>query len=164
MGGPDHFEIDHHRPSSKFFALINDYSNLYYSCRGCNKKGAKGENWPSDDLYNAGFRFFDPIVENAYQIHMRETQSGRLVQKTNVGVYSIEILRLNRDGLLKLRRSRRTMRGMLRRELTRLLRVLERTKKLGHKPSPAVLNRLEQVRQGLRTLPVLNLLPEWWND
>src|SRR5437870_4619047 len=81
MGGEDHYEIDHHRPKSRpeFAHLVNDYGNLYYACHGCNRRGAKGENWPSDDLYNAGFRFFDPIMENAYEIHMRETRSGRLV-------------------------------------------------------------------------------------
>ena len=165
-GGVDFFEIDHHRPKSKpeFVHLINDYNNLYWSCHGCNKKGAKGENWPSDDLYNGGFRFFDPTAEDAYQIHMRETRAGRLIEKTNTGDYSIRFLRLNRDGLVKLRRGRKRIRVTLRQELGRLLRVLERTKRLGHQPSQAVSDRLALVRQRLRTPPVLNLLPEWWND
>src|ERR1035441_9736881 len=125
LAGEDFYEIDHHRPKSKFPDLINDYTNLYYCCRACNKKGAKGENWPSDDLINAGFRFFDPVAENAYHLHLREAASGKLIKKTNVGDYSIRILRLNRDGLLKLRRRRREVRVLLGRELGRLLRRSE---------------------------------------
>jgi hypothetical protein len=165
MGGEAHYEIDHHRPKSRpeFFHLLNDYGNLYYSCHGCNRKGAKGENWPSNDLLNAGFRFFDPVAENAYHLHMRETASGRLAKKTNVGDYSIRILRLNRDGLLNLRRRRRTMRVLLGRELSRLLRVLERTRRRGHQPSPEIQTRLDLVRHALSTRPILCLLPDWWN-
>lgn len=163
LAGEDFYEIDHYRPKSKFPALINEYTNLYYCCKACNKKGAKGEHWPSDDLLNAGFRFFDPVAENAYQLHMRETASGGLAKKTNVGDYSIRILRLNRDGLLGLRRRRRAMRVLLGRELGRLLRVLERTRQLRYQPSPAMQARLDLVRQALRTRPVLCLLPDWWN-
>jgi hypothetical protein len=165
MGGEEHFEIDHHRPMSipRFRDLINEYSNLYYSCHGCNKRGAKGSNWPSDDLYEAGFRFFDPVAENAYEVHMRETHSARLIKKTNVGDYSVRILRLNRDGLVKLRRGRRRMRAALRKELPRLLQALEKTKRLRREPSGEILIRLELVREKLRSRPILYLLPDWWN-
>ena len=163
LAGEDFYEIDHHRPKSKFPDLINEYANLYYCCKGCNKKGAKGENWPSDDLQNVGFRFFDPVAENAYQVHMRETASGRLAKKTNVRDYSVRILRLNRDGLVKLRQRRRAMRTLLGKELRRLLRVLERTKRMGYQPSPEVQTRLDLVRQALNAEPVLCLLPDWWN-
>ena len=165
MGGEEHFEIDHHRPISvpRFRNLINEYSNLYYACHGCNKRGAKGNNWPSNGLYRAGFRSFDPVVENAYQAHMRTTRSGKLIKKTNVGVYSIRVLRLNREGLLKLRCGREVMRAALSNELSKLLRILERTKKLGHQPSSEILTRLELVRNTLQTRPILNLLPDWWN-
>jgi hypothetical protein len=94
---------------------------------------------------------------------VRETTSGRLAKKTNVGDYSIRILRLNRDGLLNLRRRRRALRVLLGRELGRLLRVLERTKRMGHQPSPAIQTRLDLVRQALSTRSVLCLLPDWWN-
>lgn len=163
LAGEDFYEIDHHRPKSRFPALTNEYTNLYYCCKACNKRGAKGENWPSDDLLKAGFRFFDPVAENAYQLHVRETASGELAKKTNVGDYSIRILRLNRDGLLALRRRRRAMRLLLRRELSLLLRVLERARRMGHDPSPGIQTRLDLIRQTLSTRPVLCLLPDWWN-
>lgn len=165
MGGEEHFEIDHFRPKSRaeFSHLVNDYNNLYYSCHGCNRKGAKGENWPSRDLYKAGYRFFDPVREDAYKTHMRETKSGRLVKRTNVGQYSIETLRLNREGLLNIRRGRRKVRRLLRRELARLLEALERTRKRGYQPSPKMLERLDVLRQELQKPVVLCLLPGWWN-
>jgi hypothetical protein len=94
---------------------------------------------------------------------MREAGSGRLVKKTNVGSYSIRILRLNREGLVGLRRRRKVMRAMLRRELRRLLSVLEQTKRKKHRPSDEVLARLTQVQQTLQTRPILSLLPDWWN-
>lgn len=164
MGGLDHFEIDHHRPKSKFPRLTDKYSNLYYCCHGCNRRGAKGENWPSRSLYRANYRFFDPVAENAYNLHMRETQSGRLVRRTNVGQYSIDILRLNREGLVILRRKRKEMRVVLRKELRRLLRVLERMRELNHQPSREIVNRLDEVRETLRRRPILCLLPDWWNE
>lgn len=164
MGGEDHFEIDHHRPVSKFKHLINEYSNLYYACHGCNRKGAKGENWPSKELYDDGFRFFDPIMENAYELHIRETHSGRLIDKTNVGKYSISVLRLNRDGLINLRRQRRIMRTILKKELKRLLSILNEGKLLHHQPSPEIHTRLNLVRSKLQSPPILSLIPDWWNQ
>jgi uncharacterized protein (TIGR02646 family) len=164
LAGEDFYEIDHHRPKSKFPDLINDYANLYYCCKGCNKRGAKGENWPSEDLQNAGFGFFDPVAENAYQVHIRETKSGKLKKKTNIGDYSVRILRLNRDGLVKLRQRRRAMRIVLGKELRRLLRVLVRTKRIGYQPSAEMQTRLNLVRQALNTEPVLCLLPVWWTQ
>src|SRR5438034_528748 len=121
LGGEDHFEIDHFRPKSKFPRHINNYNNLYYACRGCNKRGAKGEQWPSLALRRAGYRFFDPVQENAYVMHLRELPSGRLRDRTRVGDYSIKKLRLNRDGLVLLRKKRRQMRRLLHRELRTLL-------------------------------------------
>jgi hypothetical protein len=73
-------------------------------------------------------------------------------------------LRLNRDGLVSLRRGRRRMRTTLRKELARLLRVLETARRRRHEPSAEIMNRLGLIRERLRTRPILNLLPEWWNE
>ena len=35
-GGIDHYHIDHFRPQSKFKALKNTITNLYYACPICN--------------------------------------------------------------------------------------------------------------------------------
>jgi uncharacterized protein (TIGR02646 family) len=163
LGGEDHFDIDHFRPKKKFPKLICEYSNLYYSCRGCNKNGAKGQHWPGASVIKAGYRFFDPVQENAYITHLRETNAGRLTHRTRVGEYSIRILRLNRDGLIILRKNRAKMRRLLRIELTGLLRELQRLKREGKTPPTEVIHRLGQVRTHLEKRPLLNLLPDWWN-
>src|ERR1051326_71437 len=150
VGGEDHFDIDHFKPKPKFPKLINVYTNLYYSCKGCNKNGAKGEHWPSSALQKAGYRFFDPCGENAYVKHMRETRAGSLKQRTRVGEFSIIHLRLNRKGLRHLRKSRANMRRLLQRELKRLLSELERVKAAGRIRPNAVVIRLQQIREHLK--------------
>lgn len=162
LGGEDHFEIDHFRPRSKFPRQINNYRNLYYACRGCNRIGAKGEQWPTPALRRAGYRFFDPVQENAYVLHLCEVPSGRLRDRTRVGDYSIKKLRLNRDGLVRLRKKRRQMRQLLHRELRTLLAASRQIQQQGHQPTPATVVRLQQVRNLLKTGPVLALLPDWW--
>jgi hypothetical protein len=162
FGGEDHFEIDHFRPTTKFPKQINKYKNLYYACRGCNKNGSKGEHWPKPALRRAGYRFFDPVKENAYILHMREMPSGMLRKRTNVGEYSIEKIRLNRDGLVLLRKKRRQMRQVLHRELRKLLAASEQLQKRAQQPAPAMVARLQQLRNLLNTGPVIALLPDWW--
>lgn len=140
----------------------NKYKNLYYACRGCNKVGAKGEQWPSPALRRAGYRFFDPVKENAYVLHMRETASGLLRERNKVGDYSIKKLRLNREGLVLLRKKRQQMRQLLHKELHTLLASAQRIQQQGQQPPPATLARLQQLRNLLNTGPVLALLPDWW--
>lgn len=161
-GGQDNFEIDHHRPKYKFPELENSYSNLYYCCHACNKKGAKGDNWPSDELIENGFRFFDPVIENAYQIHMKEKQDGFLEEQTNTGKYSIEKLRLNRDFLVSLRLRRKKMREILLKELKKLGHAIECFQKSGNRLIPEKIERLQLVKKSLENFPVLGILPVWW--
>ena len=163
-GGEDHFEIDHHRPKWKHPELEHEYTNLYYCCRGCNKNGAKGEQWPSDELLAAGYRFFDPVAENAYGLHFKETANGSLQELNRVGDYSITKLRLNRDALIALRLRRRQMAALLSRELKRLELRLTRMQKRGKSPSGDLSERLELLRRALQNAPVLGLLPGWWQD
>ena len=164
IGGEDCFEIDHFRPKSKFPELVNDYKNLYYSCHGCNRVGAKGEVWPSDEMLKKGYHFFDPMIEDPYELHMRERPTGLLVYKTRVGEYSIKMLRLNRDGLVQLRKDRRRMRIMLRNELKKLLKEIDALKKARTVPRADQMNRLLHVRQVLQARPISRILPNWWND
>jgi hypothetical protein len=162
LGGENHFEIDHFRPTSKYPKQINRYKNLYYACRGCNKVGAKGEQWPKPALRRAGYRFFDPVKENAFVLHMRETPSGLLRERNKVGEYSITKLRLNRDGLVLLRKKRRQMRQLLHKELRTLLASSQKIQQRGQQPQPVTLARLQQLRNLLNAGPVLALLPDWW--
>lgn len=163
-GGEDHFEIDHFRPKGQFSRLEHDYSNLYYCCHGCNKNGAKGSQWPSPELFNLNYRFFDPVAEEADGLHFKETTNGRLKPLTNVGLYSIEKLRLNREGLIELRQRRRSIAVLLSKELKRLERRIVKMQKRGHRPSAAIVSRLDSLKTALKNAPVLGLLPGWWHD
>jgi uncharacterized protein (TIGR02646 family) len=160
-GGVDHFEIDHFKPVSKFKELEHDFKNLYYCCRACNKRGAKGENWPSKALLNSGYRFFDPTKENAYDTHFREKRTGELKMLTNVGVYSLEKLRLNRDALVYLRKRRQEMRRRLRNRLKKLADQLTKVQKLEKQPTEELKQQLQLLRSHLRSRPVLALMPSW---
>lgn len=155
MGGSDHYEIDHHRPKKKFPELVGKYSNLYYCCRGCNK--AKGKQWPSPDLLKLGYRFFDPVAENAYVLHLRE-EYGKLRPRTRVGKYSIDRIRLNREFLIDLRQRRAIHRTRLRKGLARLQRAATTARRRGVRPSSSVLKQLESVSQELRARPVLGII------
>jgi hypothetical protein len=93
---------------------------------------------------------------------MRETASGLLRERNKVGDYSIKKLRLNREGLVLLRKKRQQMRQLLHKELHTLLASAQRIQQQGQQPPPATLARLQQLRNLLNTGPVLALLPDWW--
>src|ERR1035438_3056391 len=80
MRGQEQFEIDHFKPR-RFIDLFNDYENLYYACRKCNR--FKSDSWPSDKEISEGFRFSDPCAEDMYLAHLHETQVGDLEAQTN---------------------------------------------------------------------------------
>jgi hypothetical protein len=93
---------------------------------------------------------------------MRETPSGLLRERNKVGEYSITKLRLNRDGLVLLRKKRRQMRQLLHKELRTLLASSQKIQQRGQQPQPVTLARLQQLRNLLNAGPVLALLPDWW--
>ena len=101
-GGPENFEIDHHRPKSldRFRHLLDDFFNLFYSCHPCNR--IKSNHWPSQELLQKGFRFIDYSSES-FSEHFIETESGRWLPLSRSGRYSERQLRLNRRHLLEIR-------------------------------------------------------------
>jgi hypothetical protein len=105
-GGFHNFQIDHFRPSSldQFAHLVSTYSNLYYSCRWCNR--AKWETWPSDQQRANGYEFVDPCKEDLYKSHSRLQEDGKLDPTTNAGDYTVREIRLNRKMFKRLRRRR----------------------------------------------------------
>jgi len=98
-------EIDHHRPlhaeGHDFSALKNVYGNLYWACGQCNRE--KGNHWPGDAEYAAGFRFLDPCAED-HDDHWEAHADGTLAAKTDTGRFTIQFLRLDRRRLTELRR------------------------------------------------------------
>ena len=98
-------EIDHFRPlnasSHDFSHLKNEYSNLYWTCGQCNSE--KSNLWPSDAEYAEGFRFLDPCVED-HDDHWTTHPDGTVTAKTNIGRFTIRLIRLDRQRLNNLRR------------------------------------------------------------
>jgi len=157
IGGDENYEIDHYRPQSLFRELVNRYANLYYCCRGCNRN--KGERWPSRGLLARGYRFFDPIAEDAYKVHLREGRDGLLIARTKVGEYSLDCLRLNRGILQWLRRTRNQQRDRIVRELRKVKGFLDSLSRRRQQPSQATLAKLERLKTELRASPILSVTP-----
>lgn len=99
------FHIDHFKPKKRFSNLKTEYSNLYYSCDICNDY--KLNTWPdtdNPDVYD--FRFIDPCNDNPNEYL---TISNYIIEPYNnskPAIYTITHLRLNRSGLIDLRKER----------------------------------------------------------
>jgi len=87
--GGGSFEVEHYWPESKFEDLSTEYSNLFYSCRGCN--GRKGKKW------------FEPKQGGAYIVNPCQDAMGdhlwyerlRVAHKSEAGRLSSEVFRFN---------------------------------------------------------------------
>lgn len=75
--GAENFEIDHFKPKNKkaFPNLKNEYSNLVYSCKTCNR--AKSSKW-KDDTY------VDPC-DNTYCSNFQRNDRGKIFPNSNSG-------------------------------------------------------------------------------
>lgn len=93
-------EIDHFRPRHLFPALLNNYDNLYWSCRKCN--AVKGATWPNTDQTERGLRFLDPCRDDPAE-HWQTRADGTLAALTLPGRYTIRHIRLDRPTLVQFR-------------------------------------------------------------
>ena len=101
------FEIDHYLAKAKYPAISCEFLNLLWSCRPCNR--AKDGLVPSPVHCSEGYRFFRPDCDNWGEHFVAQ---GALLQwRTKTGEYSVEVLRLNRQQLLRLREARRKFWG-----------------------------------------------------
>ena len=100
FGGGEAGEIDHFRPRHLFPSRVNEYRNLYWSCRKCN--AVKGAKWPSEAQMERGLRFLDPCVEG-HEDHWQTQADGVLTAFTPVGRYTIRQIRLDRPTLTQFR-------------------------------------------------------------
>jgi hypothetical protein len=100
--GRDNFELDHFCPKSKeqFADLIDEYTNIYYSCHVCNHY--KGATWPSAELLDRGFRFIDTCRED-FSTHFITDPTGYWKPITTAAQYTEKRLRLNRSHLVEIR-------------------------------------------------------------
>lgn len=101
FGGGEAGEIDHHRPRHLFPAQVNEYRNLYWTCRKCN--AIKGGKWPSAVQWGQGLRFLDPCAEDPDD-HWQAHADGTLTALTPAGRYTIRQTRLDRPALAEFRR------------------------------------------------------------
>ncbi|MCB9196786.1 MAG: HNH endonuclease [Flavobacteriales bacterium] len=89
------FEVDHYRPRRVLVQIRhNDYSNLVYSCKSCNR--TKSGKWPSNDetiphLGNTGF--VDP-VDPLYSTHLCRYDTGEIDWETDLGRWMYQELGL----------------------------------------------------------------------
>lgn len=83
------FEIDHFIPKIIAPELVNEYSNLVYSCYECNRK--KSSKWLSknkDIQFVNGEGFVDP-ASGEYDQHLERNKGGDIVAKTVAGQYMV---------------------------------------------------------------------------
>ncbi len=91
--------VDHFHPQAR--GGSDDIDNLVYCCHACN--GFKSDYWPQGPD--------DPVLWNprreAADVHLLELVDGRLLAITDVGVFTLGRLRLNRPALIAHRWQRR---------------------------------------------------------
>ena len=99
-GGPENYELDHFRPRSLFPEFEHDFYNIYYACHPCNL--IKRAKWPSDELRKRGVYLVD-LCASDFEEHFQQGDDGVWEGKTLAARYTIDILRLNRPHLVRLR-------------------------------------------------------------
>ncbi len=89
------FQIDHFVPKAVLKTIaVNDYSNLVYSCRRCNR--SKWDKWPSGDekiQHNDREGFIDPCDEHFDQQFERNCR-GEIIPVTELGKWMWKELNL----------------------------------------------------------------------
>lgn len=89
------FEIDHFVPKTVDSSRINEYNNLVFSCKICNR--AKWDKWPTKDKYlahNGKQGFIDPATDE-YDKHLKRDGQGNIVALTEIGKYMIKELKFD---------------------------------------------------------------------
>jgi hypothetical protein len=91
-GGIENFDVEHFRPKSDedFSHLAFEYSNLYYSCRGCNL--AKSKKWPKPNTLDR--HFVDPCEEAIYPKYL-QILNGEIQSLRPPGAFLLEVFRFN---------------------------------------------------------------------
>jgi len=100
-GGEHNFELDHFRPVSRFPGRERDFYNLYYACHVCNQ--TKRDHWPSPDLQQRGVHLVDLCRDDFGQHYRLREEDGVLEPLTEAARYTILLLRLNSEHLVRLR-------------------------------------------------------------
>lgn len=99
-GGSKNFEIDHYKPLCKFRGLKFTYSNLFYSCKECNR--TKWSYYPNSLQMGLGEYILNPCdhdFEEHYDMNDPEWKG-----KTVTAFWNITKLRLNSPRRVKVRK------------------------------------------------------------
>lgn len=128
IGGQETMELDHFRPRKypQHHHLVNDPTNLVWSCRGCNN--LKRDHWPalgtgSSIRGNEGF--VDPFNDDRADF-FRVESDGELIALKPPAQYMIMILVLNRVSRRRLREKRIIMQELIQ-EIDRQAQLLKDT-------------------------------------
>jgi len=94
-------------PQEHYQALVNDYTNLMWSCTGCN---LLKRDYPKPGRVIGERRVIKADIENPRQhLALRADDSDSIGHQTPTGEFNIQLLRLNRQALLRLRAARRKL-------------------------------------------------------
>jgi hypothetical protein len=99
------FVIDHYEPQVSRPELINEYTNLMYSCDECNDR--KGDRDPPAEARALGHRILK-IDADVRSEHFR-LDGNRVEGISNVGKYTVDAVDLNRPSLVRLRELRQRL-------------------------------------------------------
>lgn len=95
------FGADHYKPKSIYPELYTAYSNLYYCCGQCNSR--KNNYWPADITKD---NFIPNPCDHEMVKHLRfDANSGEMKYLSAHGDFTIELLQLNEESLVKYRQS-----------------------------------------------------------
>ena len=104
--GDKGFDIDHFYPRREFEKKDpekeKDFYNLCWSCAACNRKGQKGDRWPSEKEWAKGIRFIDLCTDD-FDDHYRVLDDGTIEGLTESARWTIDAILLNRDHLIQMR-------------------------------------------------------------
>lgn len=130
MGGIRNFHVEHYRPKSRFPALENIYTNLFYACPVCNT--FKSNDWPAEPDFETRC-YPDPSVNDYGQLFIIDLQSGEIQGNVVASRYMVERIHLNRGQLILERRLHTLLSEvkLLRNDLRQLLALLPEENRTG---------------------------------
>lgn len=103
---PDTFSIEHIKPRAK--GGTSDLDNLALSCQGCNnRKHTKTE--ANDPTTGSVVSLYNPRQHTWYEHFVWSSDHLLIIGLTPIGRAAIELLQLNRESVINLRRALITM-------------------------------------------------------
>ena len=152
-------QLDHFRPEKHFPTLANDPRNLVLACPKCNR--FKWHYWPCErdtgaPSHDDHVGFIEPFSER-YGDYFSVQSNGTLEGKKPPATYMIELLRLNRNARIQVRRRR-----ILNDEINNLVKLFSNRIQMlvksfdnGEIPAPATLKEIQKLLSAVEDLRTL---------